>query len=587
TGVGIGGWASRGKLIEMRELSRRDFLLGVGAAAALGIAGAGALVAESGSSKPRRTGSASTANTAAQVGATRIGDGPVVQTAAWVTAENARAGTNQWAIEGNAIPHVIEAYADQVSAQVGDTVKLFVSCQDPTFTVAAYRMGWYNGLGGRLIWRSPAGLTGRVQPAPSLNPSTYMVECAWAPSLSVKVGLDWPPGDYLFKLSTSSGQARWVPFVVRDDSSKAAYVIQNSVTTWQAYNWWGGYCLYYGPNSAGSIYTGPHGSAGEAFTNRSRVVSFDRPYPHDWAYGASDFIGNELPMVMLAERLGLDVTYWTDLDFHQRPQLLAQHRALISLGHDEYWSAPMYDAAIAGNNNGVNFMFLGANACFRHVRFDASPLGVDRRMVCYKVASEDPLYGVDNSQVTGNWADPPMPRPESVLVGSMYQSNGVDADMVIVDPASWVLAGTGLGSGHRLAGLIGPEYDGYDPAIPSPSNLSVIAHSPVVDIAGSPGYADMTWFTRAKAGGVFATGTNYWISRLGDNSGRFNVGLVSTPTELTAPLTRITENVLGACGTGPAGLTHPSVANWQSFYRGPGTSSAIATNYRTYWGAGG
>ncbi|MGH9127608.1 MAG: N,N-dimethylformamidase beta subunit family domain-containing protein [Acidimicrobiales bacterium] len=566
-----------------RELSRRDFLRGLGAATALGATGLVAAGCNSLASPaaPTRT----TRTTTRRVAATRVDGGPVVQTAAWVQAENARPGTIEWATSGTAVPHVLEAYADKVSAQAGDTVTLRVSCQDPSYTVAAFRMGWYKGLGGRLVWRS-AATPGHVQPAPTLSSGTYRVECDWVPSVRVPVSSAWPPGDYLLKLTTSSGQVRYVPLAVRDDSSRAAYVIMNSVTTWQAYNWWGGYCLYYGPTHAGSIYTGPHGAAGKVFVNRSRVVSFDRPYPHDWAYGAADFMGNELPMVMLAERLGLDVTYWTDVDLHERPQLLGQHRVMVSLGHDEYWSASMYNGALSASRAGVNLMFLGANACYRHIRLEPSRVGADRHVVCYKVASEDPLYGVHNARVTSDWPAPPSSRPESAMIGNMYQSNGVDAPMVIVDTGAWALAGTGLAQGDSLPHLIGTEYDGYDPAVPSPSNLSVIAHSPVVGIGNQPGYADMTWFTHKGAGGVFATGTNWWVTKLGDNSGAFNAGLVAKPIPgVTAPLIRITENVLGACGAGPADLTHASTANWAQLYRGPGTSPGIATNYRTFWPA--
>lgn len=567
-----------------KELSRRQFLRGLGAAGALGATAVGL----GGCTPSRRQGTdrlQSAPSTAPAVRATRLDSGPVVQTAAWVQAENAKPGTTEWATTGHAIPHVIEGYADKVSGQVGDTVTLFVSAQDPTFTVAAFRMGWYQGKGARLIWRS-ASVAGQVQPPPTLSAGTYTVECAWAPSTRVTLTPAWPPGDYLFKLTASGGQVRYVPFVVRDDASRAAYVIQNSVTTWQAYNWWGGYCLYYGPTVPGSIYSGPHGAAGRVFANRARVVSYDRPYPHDWAYGASDFMGNELPMVMLAEKLGLDVTYWTDVDLHARPQLLLHHRALISLGHDEYWSAAMYDGALAGSRAGVNLMFLGANACYRHIRFEASPLGADRRVICYKVPTEDPLYGVDNARVTANWPSGPDPRPESVLIGNMYQSNGVDADLVVSDAASWLLVGTGLADGDHLSGVIGPEYDGYDPAVPSPTNLTVVAHSPVTGIGGVSGYADMTWFTRGTGGGVFATGTNYWVNRLGANTGAFNPGLVRTPTPgVTVPLTQITENVLGACGAGPAGVTHRSSANWQRLYPGPNALPGIASNYRTVWGA--
>ena len=103
-----------------------------------------------------------------------------------------------------------------------------------------------------------------------------------------------------------------MPFIVRDDSSTSAIVVQNSVTTWQAYNLWGGYSLYYGVSGSG-----------QSYDTRSRVVSFDRPYglaDMDWADGAGDWLGNDYPFVMLAERLGLDVTYWSDLDFAAEPR---------------------------------------------------------------------------------------------------------------------------------------------------------------------------------------------------------------------------------------------------------------------------
>ncbi|HZD66018.1 MAG TPA: N,N-dimethylformamidase beta subunit family domain-containing protein, partial [Acidimicrobiales bacterium] len=498
-------------------------------------------------------------------------------------AENARPGTTEWTIQGQARPHALEGYADRVSTVGGETVTLYVHCAAPSFRVDAFRMGYYQGKGARLVWRSP-NVEGRAQPPASFVPGVNMVECHWAPSLRVPVGRDWPPGDYLFKLTASDGQARYVPIVVRDDASRATYLVLNAVTTYQAYNWWGGYCLYYGPDRAGAVYTGPHGGAGKSFTTRSRVVSFDRPYPHNWSYGAADFMGNELPLVMLAERLGLDVGYWTDVDLHQRPHQLSRHRCLLSLGHDEYWSAPMFDAALHGRDTGMNLVFLGANACFRHIRFAPSPLGPDRHQICYKVATEDPLYGTDNAAVTADWPDPPQPRPESVLIGNMYQSNGVSADLVVADAAAWVLAGTGLRDGDRLAKVVGSEYDGYDPAIPGPRNLDVVAHSPVVAF-GHPGYADLTWYTHGRGGGVFATGTNWWVAKLAANPGRFNQGLVppSIPG-VTAPLTRITENVLAACAPGPAGHTHPSRGTWRRFYPGPRAPS-LASNYRTSWPA--
>ena len=423
------------------------------------------------------------------------GDELELPTAAWLQAENRRPGTNGWVVTCVPIPHSIEGYPDHVSAVTGDTVALHVSSTAPTFHVEAYRMGWYQGYGGRLVWRSKE-TAGSVQPIPGPQSPTNMVECNWPPSLHFDVTSDWPSGNYLLKLVGSNGQQKLMPFIVRDDSSTAAIVVQNSVTTWQAYNLWGGYSLYYGLSGSG-----------QSYDTRSRVVSFDRPYglaDEDWADGAGDWLGNDYPFVMLAEKLGLDVTYWSDLDFAANPLLLSRHKLLVSLGHDEYWSSSMLDGALQARAAGVNFAFLGANACFRHIRVEASPTGRNRHVVCYKDPYEDPLYGVDNTEVTADWPSGPDPRSECVLIGNMYQSNPVDASLVVSDAAAWGLGGTGMSSGDSLSHVIGSEYDAYQPGLEgSPANLEIWAHSPLV-CRGEPGFADMTYFAEPRCRGEYS-----------------------------------------------------------------------------------
>jgi hypothetical protein len=273
----------------------------------------------------------------------------------------------------------IQGWADHVSAAADERVRLYVSTTAPRFRVRAYRMGWYGGRGARLVWRSEP-LPGRRQPSPVRTPGTNMIATHWRPSLVIAIGPAWPPGVYLLKLDAATGQ-RYVPLTVRDDTSRAALVVQDAVTTWQAYNRWGGRSLSLGPD--GSL------------TTRSRVASFDRPYAAE--QGAGDFIGNELPLVRLVESLGLDVTYWTDVDLHRHPERLIAHRALVSLGHDEYWSTRMRRGAEAARAHGVNLAFLGANAVYRHIRLRPSPAGPDRKEVNYKPWSvgDDPAWKTD------------------------------------------------------------------------------------------------------------------------------------------------------------------------------------------------
>ncbi len=509
----------------------------------------GLVVTRSGS-RPGPTTRAARSPTTTITAATRLTARGV--TASWVQAENSKPGSTGWNITGAGNQssgtnqgwshHSIEGYADHVSVQQGDIVKLYVSTTAATFHVEAYRMGWYGGKGGRLVWTS-AEVRGVKQAPPGVSPGTNTVECVWQPSLSVPIPGNWPQGDYLLKLVGNGGEQYRLPLTIRDDASSAAYVIQNSVTTWQAYNLWGGYDLYKG--GSGSTYT---------YANRSRAVSFDRPYDFAFGGGAADFVGNELPLVQLAERMGLDVTYWTDVDLHERPQLLPRHKVLISLGHDEYWSAAMRQGVVTAMSRGVNLAFLGANAIYRHIRFAQSPLGPDRLIVCYKVANEDPLYGRDNADVTSDWPSPPDPMPESEITGDMYECNPVSAPMVVSDPLSWLLAGSGLQAGAQLADLVGTEYDRYIPSLPGPSNIEVLAHSPL-RCRGAPSYSDMTYYTASSGAGVFATGTNRWVASLGDSCS-------ANPCP-SAFSKQVTENMLAAFGGGPTGSAHPARPNWR------------------------
>lgn len=457
----------------------------------------------------------------------------------WVVEENRKEGTEAWRIPAGT-PKGIEGYADRVSVGLGRRVQLFVSTRAVTFHVEAYRLGYYKGKGGRLIWQS-SEVAGVKQSRRIVDPETNMVETRWSPSLAITVGEGWVEGVYLLKLVSSDGGQSYVPLTVRNDDSHAPLVIQSSVTTWQAYNRWGGYSLYKGADGT--------------FASRSRVVSFDRPYKA--ARGAGQLSWLEQPLIVLVEKLGLDITYWTDVDLHERSGLLANHNALISLGHDEYWSSAMFDGALAARGLGVNIAFLGGNAVYRHIRFEASPLGDNRRIVCYKVATEDPLYGIDDEEVTANWRTGPAPRPESELLGGLYQCGGLDDDdMVVVEPASWVFAGLGFVDGSILPGVVDLEYDRVHERMPTPDTIMILAHSPV-SCGARPDHADVSYYTTRSGAGVIDIGSQGWIPKLACGpplQGDCVPGAVT-----------ITSNILRELSKGPAGVPHPSEPNLDRF----------------------
>ncbi len=459
-----------------------------------------------------------------------------------VAAENAKPGTRAWAVEVKQLgaQGAIEGYTDLASVAPGQSFRLYVSTTAPSFTVAAYRIGYYGGAEGHLVWQSPQ-TRGVHQTAQSISADTHTVECDWQPSLTVGTA-GWVPGEYLLKLVSSAGNERLVPLVVHSTSTAGRVVIVAGITTWQAYNFWGGYSLYKGPNGA--------------YATRARAVSFDRPYlDPDEPSGDGLFFPFDQALASFAEEHDLPVAYASDLELETDPQLFHGARAIVSGGHDEYYSQTMRDTLQnARDQQGTNIAFLGANAIFRHIRWGSTQLGADRLVICYKDATEDPITASDPSQSTQDWRYAPDPRPENALTGSLYQCNPVNAPYVVYDPDNWIFAGTGVGSGTSFPGLVGPEYDRVVDIATTPHPIEVLSHSPL-SCQGTASAQESSYYTVASGAGVFDAGTMRWECALGTQCatrfGEAARGFVRTST-----LTLLT-----AFAAGPAGRAHPAVDN--------------------------
>jgi hypothetical protein len=401
-----------------------------------------------------------------------------------------------WAVAKAGTPDEVEGYADHAGVLPGAPVRLFVSTTAPSFRVRAFRFGWYDGSPARLVWTSGV-VPGHRQPT-AVTEARGMRVAPWAPSLTFATS-GWPPGSYLLRLDASSGAQRYVPLVVDSPSVAGRVVLVQPVTSYQAYNSWGG----------ADLYNGPDGS----YSSRARAVSFDRPYQSE--DGAADFFQLEQPLVSLAERLGLPLAYRTGVDLDEDPHALDGAAAVVSEGHDEYWSPEMRAVLTAARDHGSDLAFFGANAVFRKIRFEDSALGRDRVVVNYKNPQEDPLYGKDDAQVTGDWPSPPDAQPESPLIGQAYACfSGLYEPLVVTDAGSWIWAGSGVRNGESLPRAVGPESDHVDPTGAGPAQVSVAAHSPVRCAFTSATSSDVTFYQAPSGAGVFATGTGGWVCAL-------------------------------------------------------------------------
>src|SRR6185295_1718623 len=226
-------------------------------------------------------------------------------------AENQKPGTPGWDLTAPAEAREIEGYASKTSVNGGEPIDLFVHTVAGRYSIEVFRMGWYGGSGARRV-AGPIERAGIAQQMPAADPVTGLIECAWRDPYRLDTrdaGGAWTTGVYLARLTTLpdarvvSRKQSFIVFVVRDDERAAPILFQTSVTTYAAYNNWGGKSLY-AFNSGGAP---------------ARTVSFDRPYASN-PYGvrldgAGDFLRRwEYNALRFLERGGYDVSYVTDVD---------------------------------------------------------------------------------------------------------------------------------------------------------------------------------------------------------------------------------------------------------------------------------
>src|SRR5437879_5218190 len=347
-----------------------------------------------------------------------------------------------------------------------------------------YRMGWYQGLGGRLMQSIPP-LEGVTRPGCPVDAGTGRIEADWTAGYTLTVPPSWTSGVFMVQLTNAQGYQNYSTLVVRDDARVADIMFQQAVATYQAYN------NYPDDGVTGkSLYDfNSYGAFTVTGKKQAAKVPWNRPYT---ARGGGQFMTWDYYFVRWLERSGYDVKYSTDVDTHENSERLLQSKAFLSGAHNEYWSKPMYDGVQQARDAGIHLGFFGANAVYWQVRFEASPLSriADRVMVGYKDRTIDPVQGPTTTIL---WRAPCLNRPEQQLIGVQF-SGSIDisapnAPYVVKNSSSWVYAGTGLADGDSIPRMVGYEMDGSISSVPLPTSVAgtyqVLSQSPFTDPGGT------------------------------------------------------------------------------------------------------
>jgi hypothetical protein len=425
-----------------------------------------------------------------------------------VQRENSRPGTPGWEIPASS-GTVITGYASETSAVPGQTFHLHVSAPPGArYRVLVYRLGWYHGVGGRLVMCVPgcrSSHTAIAQPAPTRpGRGTGLFRVPWRLTDRVHIPPEAVSGYYEAKLEivggVYDGAVGSIPLIVRQSPAApaSAVLVQVPVNTWQAYNRWGGKSLY------------------EFGTSKHALeVSFDRPFDQQVFYAMVTRL--ELPWVRFLERNGIDVSYQTDVDTDRAPGSLLHHRLVFAIGHDEYWTQRMRDAFDRALALSTNLMF-GSNSGEWRMRYAAS-----RRTI---VEWRDPAIDPVHNRRLDNGFFRTFGEPECKLMGVQHQwaaqrnLRAPPTSYTVVGPGNdpW-LAAAGLAPGDVIPGVVGYEWDSLIRGCFAGQVVPLMT----ARLRGSDGVthsADMVRATAPSGGRVLAMGTMELDWALGDLTGR-------------------------------------------------------------------
>ncbi|MCW2881873.1 MAG: hypothetical protein JWQ95_5973 [Sphaerisporangium sp.] len=476
----------------------------------------------------------------------------------------------------------VEGYGDQMSVNVGDPIGFKVRSAATALTLDIYRMGYYQqGTGARKITSlSPDTSVAQNQPSCPNNTTTGTVSCSWGTVASWTVPTTAVSGIYFAHVvRPDTGDDAHIMFVVRDDARHSDVLFKTSDTTWQAYNTWGDIpATTDNPNKVlNSFY---HGDSTVA-PGRAVKLSYNRPFNsrESTPWGRDFVFANEYPMVRWLEANGYDVAYEASHDVDRSPALLLNHKAVLSVGHDEYWSGEERAAFENARDNGVNLAFFSGNEVYWKTRWEDGY----RTLVTYKETQANAKIDPAANVWTGTWRDPRFSppadggRPENALTGTLFTvnctttDNGCNAiDMKVPDQDGKMrfwrdtsVANLSAGQTATLPGILGYEWDedvdnGYRPAGLVPlSSTTATAEQKMMDFGTKVGVASathrLTMYRAASGARVFGAGTVQWSWGLSDTHDGIS-GAVDTRVK------QATVNLFADMGVQPKSLESGLVA---------------------------
>ena len=323
------------------------------------------------------------------------------------------------------------------------------------------------------------------------------------------------------------------------------------------------------PEYAMSLYDRHADDSGCCYSSRLRPIVNMRPkYRHVLAQGPRHFSA-DLYLIDWLEQKNFSYDVATDENLHhERQDLLANYKVILTGTHPEYWTAPMLEALEEFLAGGGRLIYLGGNGFFWVTSVDPErPHVVEVRRGLAGTRAWDSLPGECYHSTTGElgglWRHRGKPPNQIAGIGFTAQGWRDPAPGYTRQPGSFderaafifegLSADETIGDfGLVFGGAAGDELDRIDYGLGTPHHTLLLASSeghgpsisPVIEdylqlsanlFANSTANvrADMVYFETPNNGAVFSVGSMCWCASLSHNDYDNNVS-------------RITENVLNA-----------------------------------------
>lgn len=389
-----------------------------------------------------------------------------------VAEENQKVGDKGWILMRPNTTY-IAAFTAPHSAKPGENISFHVASNDGKYDLKLFRLGWYGGDGGRLVYEKE-GISAPQQ-STKFDPSTAGTTGLWEASHSVTIPNEWRSGLYAAVATSANKYQSLAPFWIRSPKPNSPIIAESGLLTAQAYN-----------NIIGaSLYGGP------------KAVSLDRQMKDCW--GGGDVFRYELPFIRFSEKNGIDMDYQADLDTQNDEEALTGRKLIAMIGHHEYYTMDMKRRIEKAVDGGTNIALFGSNAIYWNSQLEDTKFGKNRKLICFRRPKQDEFRSQG--------------EPEAAIFGVAYEQTSKGDDWVVANENHWAFENSGLKNGDFIQYGIGPEFDTIFDGVPAGKSREILAAS-IVNKGPGQGHSYSCITTHESGARVFATGSLEWAQSL-------------------------------------------------------------------------